>query len=241
MTAEQMRSEAVRLMKSRAGKNTYTNGSKRTRFFGDPKEGDPGYSDCSAAVRACIQRAAGIDIGTNTDRQLRNYKMGVVVDKSDAGYPDEKKLLPGDCLYFKGNKNHWKSVGHVEMYTGKNECWGHGSGQGPTKKNLESYCAKRANPDKHYFVAIRWIPNDMPKDGTVAPADPVRHVCVTAAGTWRIRQKPSLTSKTLAFVKQGKVLAYRGNEQTDTKWVRVEIPGSQTTGYISHKAVKAMA
>ena len=43
------------------------------------------------------------------------------------------------------------------MYTGSNECYGHGSGTGPTKKNLKTYCKGRASSSKRYFMAIRWI------------------------------------------------------------------------------------
>ena len=164
MTNDEKRLEAVRLMKSRAGKNTYTNGGKRNRFFGVP-EGADGFSDCSSAVRACIERAAGIDIGSNTDRQIRNLLAGKgkLIDAGSGGrvMPDESLLKPGDCIYFRGNTSHVKDVGHVEMYTGPNECWGHGSGQGPTKKNLKTYCANRAKQARtRYLCAVRWIPDD---------------------------------------------------------------------------------
>lgn len=164
MTNNEKRLEAVRLMKSRAGKNTYTNGGKRNQFFGQP-EGADGFSDCSSAVRACIERAAGIDIGSNTDAQIRNLKAGKgkIVDAGSLAnpIPDEALLLPGDCIYFKGNTSHEEDVGHVEMYTGPNECWGHGSGQGPTKKDLRKYCTNRAKKAAtRYLCAVRWIPDD---------------------------------------------------------------------------------
>ena len=129
MTADEKRLEAVRLMKSRAGRNEYTNGGKRNQFFGVP-EGADGFSDCSSAVRACIEQASGIDIGSNTDRQIRNLLAGKgkLIDAGSGGraMPDEALLKPGDCIYFRGNTSHVKDVGHVEMYTGPNECWGHG-------------------------------------------------------------------------------------------------------------------
>ena len=164
MTANEKRLEAVRLMKSRAGRNEYTNGGDRNKFFGKP-EGADGFSDCSSAVRACIERAAGIDIGRNTDAQIRKLLAGggKLVDTGSLAdpYPDESVLLPGDCIYFKGNTSHVKDVGHVEMYTGANECWGHGSGTGPTKKDLKKYCANRAKKAAtRYLCAVRWIPDD---------------------------------------------------------------------------------
>ena len=162
MTPTEKRFEAVRLMQSRTRKNTYTNGGDRKYFFGKPDNAvgnttQKGYSDCSSAVRAAIRAAAGIDIGSNTDAQIRNRAKGVVVDTTDGYYPDESKLLPGDCLYFKGNTSHTLDVGHVEMYTGKNECYGHGSGTGPNRHDLHDYCKGRASAKKRYFMAIRWI------------------------------------------------------------------------------------
>lgn len=169
----EQRSLAVKYMKSRAKKNSYTQGSKRSYFFGHPdnKPGNTtqaGYSDCSAAVRAAIKAASGIDIGGNTSAQVNNRnKKGLVIHTTDGYYPDESKLLPGDCLYFKGNTSHPLDVGHVEMYTGSNECYGHGSGTGPTRKNLKDYCKSRASSKKRYFMAIRWIPDDDSKDDSV--------------------------------------------------------------------------
>lgn len=164
--ALEQRSLVVEYMKSRKKKNSYTQGSKRSYFFGHPdnKPGNTtqaGYSDCSAAVRACIKAVTGIDIGSNTSAQVNNRnKKGLVVHTTDGYYPDESKLLPGDCLYFKGNTSHPLDVGHVEMYTGPNECYGHGSGTGPTKKDLKSYCKSRGNSKKRYFMAVRWILDD---------------------------------------------------------------------------------
>lgn len=176
-TASEKRAQAVAYMKSRKKKNTYTQGSKRTYFFGYPdnKPGNTtqkGYSDCSAAVRAAIKAVTGVDIGANTSAQINNRnKKGVVVHTTDGYYPDESKLLPGDCLYFKGNTSHPLDVGHVEMYTGKNECTGHGSGTGPTVKDLKSYCKGRATSKKRYFMAIRWIPDDA-SEGSNSASNP---------------------------------------------------------------------
>lgn len=186
MTNDEKRLEAVRLMKSRAGRNAYTNSSKRKYFFGHPNEGDDGFSDCSSAVRESIRRASGIYIGSNTDAQIRKLMSGAagkLIDAASGGriYPDESLLKPGDCLYFKGNSNHVKNVGHVEMYTGPNECWGHGSGIGPKKHNLRDYCDYRAeNPSKRYLCAVRWIPDDADEDKPSLPD------YRTATGDWPI-------------------------------------------------------
>ncbi len=186
MTNDQKRLESVRLMKSREKRNSYTNGSKRQYFFGYPQEGDNGYSDCSSAVRECIRRAAGIYIGSNTDAQIKKLmsgELGTLVDAAsgDRIYPNEDVLKPGDCLYFRGNRSHVKQVGHVEMYTGKNECWGHGSGTGPRKHNLKAYCEERAkDKSKRYLCAVRWIPDDN--------AEPVPTLLdrQTATGEWPV-------------------------------------------------------
>jgi GH25 family lysozyme M1 (1,4-beta-N-acetylmuramidase) len=151
MTASEIRAGAVRLIKSIAKRNQYTNGSKREKVF-------DGWGDCSSTVRKVLQKAGlPFSIGSNTNAQMKNRKtLGLVVDESTNGYPNEANLLPGDCLYFKGNIFHTLSVGHVEMYTGPNECYGHGSGIGPTKKNLREYCRSRNSKSKRYFMAIRW-------------------------------------------------------------------------------------
>lgn len=173
MAASELRKKAVDLMVSRKGLNSYTQGGNRIYFFGKPdnKPGNTtqkGYSDCSSAVREAIKAATGIDIGGNTSAQINNRKTkGVVVHETNGYYPDESKLLPGDCIYFKGNTSHPLDVGHVEMYIGDGKCCGHGSGTGPKVRNMREYCTSRANSKKRYFMAIRWIPDD----GSTAPDD----------------------------------------------------------------------
>ena len=172
MTATEKRAEAVRLMKSRAGMNTYTQGDRRVYFFGYPNnDGGKGYSDCSSSVRACIKRATGIDIGYNTDAQMRNRGKGVIVETAKSGQlvPTEKLLKPGDAIYYKGNDAHTLNVGHVEMYTGGGTLYGHGSGVGPKKHGLAAYSKARTG-SRSYLMAIRWI-----LDGDDTPA-PERHL-----------------------------------------------------------------
>ena len=163
MTVTEQRAYAAELMTSRKGKNSYTQGGKRTYFFGYPdnKVGNTaqaGYSDCSSAVRAAIKAATGIDIGGNTSAQINNRKTkGQIIHETDGYYPDESKLLPGDCLYFKGNPSHPLDVGHVEMYIGNGKVCGHGSGTGPKIRDMREYCKSRASASRRYFMAIRWI------------------------------------------------------------------------------------
>lgn len=172
-TATELRTKAVDYMTSRKGLNSYTQGGKRGYFFGYPdnKPGNKtqkGYSDCSSAVRAAIKATTGIDIGSNTSAQINNRtKKGIIVHTTDGYFPDESKLLPGDCIYFKGNTSHPLDVGHVEMYIGNGKCCGHGSGTGPKIRNMKDYCQSRANSKKRYFMAIRWI-----KDTETPPDEP---------------------------------------------------------------------
>lgn len=207
MTATEKRAEAVRLMKSRAGRNTYTNGGDRGKFFGAP-EGADGYSDCSSAVRACIERAAGIDIGRNTDAQIQKLLAGSgkLVDAGSLAnpVPDESVLLPGDCIYFKGNKRHTRAVGHVEMYTGPNECWGHGSGQGPTNKDLRKYCLNRAKTAAtRYLCTVRWIVDDP------APSlDDYR----TIEGEWPVYATLPEEPASIGVIKPGEEVRYYGEK-----------------------------
>lgn len=188
MTASEKRALAVQYMRDRVKKNRYTQGAKRIYFFGYPdnrpgNKTQKGYSDCSAAVMKAILAAAGINIGANTTEQINNRKKGQVVHETAGYYPDESKLLPGDCLYFKGNTTHPLDVGHVEMYIGNGQCIGHGSGTGPTIKNLKTYCKGRATSKRRYFMSIRWI---LGEDGGVTV--PGKDLSVVArevlAGKW---------------------------------------------------------
>ncbi len=192
-------------MRSRLKKNSYTQGAKRTYFFGYPankpgETGQKGYSDCSSAVMQAIKAACGLDIGANTAAQINNRAKGRVVHETNGCYPDESRLMPGDCLYFKGNSAHPLDVGHVEMYTGPNECMGHGSGTGPTKKNLKDYCKSRANSKKRYFMAIRWILDD-------EPAVSGNENCVKIApGNWHVRIGPGSDYPSAGVVSGGTAL-----------------------------------
>ena len=170
-TPTEARNLAVKYMTSRKALNSYTQGGKRIYFFGYPDNTvgnttQKGYSDCSSAVRAAIKAATGIDIGSNTSAQINNRnKKGIIVHQTDGYYPDESKLLPGDCIYFKGNTSHPLDVGHVEMYIGDGKCCGHGSGTGPKIRNMRDYCKDRATAKRRYFMAIRWIKDDTVTDG----------------------------------------------------------------------------
>ena len=141
MTEKQVQ-EAVRSRGlSRKGKNTYTQGSKRDRVA-------TGYSDCSSFARWCWRMVLGIDIGSYTGAQISDGDL--VTTHKGGKHPELAQLRVGDLVYFwSGGSTHPQKVSHVEVVikVGKtlNDCrlLGHGSGKGPTEKNLKDYCASR--------------------------------------------------------------------------------------------------
>ena len=232
MTATELRNQVVTLYKSRLSKNKYTQGADRGYFFGKPEGTNPGYSDCSSSVRVVYKRVLGVDIGSNTDAQVRS-KRGTVVDTTTGLYPNEDNLRPGDTLYFKGNNSHTEGVGHVELYIGKGQCAGHGSGIGPKVHNLRNYCRSRGST-KRYYKAIRWIPDDTTSD--VIPANPVAtagNVLVTGGSVW-IRAGAGKKTTGLGIVHKGDALKRSGSDATG--WNGVIYEGRKA--YISAKYSK---
>lgn len=115
MMVREKRLALVAKMESREGKNTYTQSTRRSRV-------DSGYSDCSSLVHWVYKEVLGINIGDDTVGQIRTKKLTTIDAGIRDGIPDEKKLLPGDLLFFRGSDTGRKSadyVGHVEMYVGK--------------------------------------------------------------------------------------------------------------------------
>ncbi|MDL2205471.1 NlpC/P60 family protein [Eubacteriales bacterium OttesenSCG-928-N13] len=223
MTAAEKRKEIVRLYLSRKGKNNYTQGANRGYFFGKPEGKNPGYSDCSSSVRAVYLKLLNIDIGGNTEAQVLSKK-GVVVDRTDGLYPNEANLKLGDTLYFKGNSGHAEGVGHVEIYTAKGQCAGHGSGTGPNIHTLRSYCQQRGKA-RRYYKAIRWIADD-PADKPATGAK----IEVTGA-TVNVRAGAGTNQKILGVVKKGTLLPCMGTDASG--WFAVDYKGAQA--YISEK------
>ena len=139
MTYSEQRAALVAAVESREGKNQYTTSSKRDQVA-------EGWSDCSSLMRWAHQEVLGIYIGDNTEGQINSSKLTTVDVPISGGVPDESAMLPGDLLYFRGRDTSRKAsqyVGHVEMYVGGGECSGHGSGTGPTRKNMADYCRQR--------------------------------------------------------------------------------------------------
>ena len=162
MTTTEIRAKAVKLAKSRLKKNRYTQGNDRGYVWGKPEGKDPGYSDCSSFTRAVIKKASGVDIGYNTSGQIQNRAKGLLIEDNRGGkrsFPTLSKLLPGDCIYYKGNSSHAWGVGHVEMAISQTQCIGHGGGTGPNVHNIKSYSKGRTGAKK-YLCVIRWILDD---------------------------------------------------------------------------------
>ena len=139
MTYSEQRSSLVAAVESREGKNQYTQGSKRDQV-------ESGWSDCSSLMRWAHQEVLGIYIGDNTEAQINSDKLTTVDVPITDGVPDEGAMLPGDLLFFRGRDTGRKAsqyVGHVEMYIGNGQLMGHGSGTGPTRKNMADYCRER--------------------------------------------------------------------------------------------------
>lgn len=148
---------------TRKGKNQYSQDMTKRYMI------ENGYGDCSATVRHWIKKIAGIDIGLNTEAQIKS-KLGRIVDmKIINGIPDESKMQLGDCLYFRGkNDARYLGTGHVEMYIGNGQCFGHGSGIGGTVKNMKDYCTKRQNTkstvklkNTGLIAVVRFIEDDV--------------------------------------------------------------------------------
>lgn len=162
MTADKQRESVVDMILSRVGKNQYSQASDKRNLVGS------GWGDCSSTVRWCYRQALGVDIGSNTVAQISNKALAVV-EPNLGGQPNELNLKKGDLLYFEGtNSSRPEKVGHVEMYIGGGRICGHGSGKGPTTKNMKDYVSGRNKAGRRYIKALRVIVEDG-EGGTVDP------------------------------------------------------------------------
>lgn len=114
---------------------------------------DKGSADCSSFVAYCYKKVIGLDVGSNTDEQI---KKGVEVDTSTSSsrVPNTKKLKPGDLLFYRNpSSGHSRGAGHVEMYIGDGIVLGHGGGKGPKRKNALTY--RTDNSKGNYYICAR--------------------------------------------------------------------------------------
>ena len=192
MTAQEKRNQLVNSALTRKQKNQYSQDvNKRTLI-------EKGYGDCSGTTWYWYKKLFNMNIGTNTEAQI-NSKLGKRVALTITnGIPDESKMRKGDLMYFRGTNNaRTEGVGHVEMYIGNGQCFGHGSGLGGTVKNMRDYCRMRYNQkstaklkNKGLICVIRFIPDDVreekPKDLTT-----VNDI------VWELEHRGILTNKAL--------------------------------------------
>lgn len=192
MTAQEKRNQLVNSALTRKRKNQYSQDvNKRTLI-------EKGYGDCSGTTWYWYKKLFNMNIGTNTEAQI-NSRLGKRVNLTITnGIPDESKMRKGDLMYFRGTNNaRTEGVGHVEMYIGNGQCFGHGSGIGGTVKNMRDYCRMRYNQkstaklkNKGLICVIRFIPDDVqektPKDLTT-----VNDI------VWELEHRGILTNKAL--------------------------------------------
>lgn len=150
MNATEKRKKVRDYIFSREGKNNYTQSSKRSQV-------DNGWSDCSSLQQRAYKEV-GIEIGSYTGAQIGK---GTWVQLGGT-LPDESKMQIGDELFFATNYDNGRPhrVGHIEMYVGNGHISGHGSGVGPTRKNMISYCKQRNASGKPFIGVKRYIKND---------------------------------------------------------------------------------
>lgn len=125
-------SDVSALIRSREGKNSYTQSYLRERVF-------DGYSDCSSLLWKCYEKGLGIFIGTWTGEQIDRGTL--VFRNKDAGKKslsedDLKKMREGDLIFWGPSRLDSR---HVEYYMGNGEISGHGSGIGPVRKKATAY------------------------------------------------------------------------------------------------------
>ncbi len=167
MTLSEQRLLLVKSLKIRERRNMYTQDSKlRLKVYENPK----GFGDCSSTMYITYKKIAGISIGGYSSSQAQN-KLGIIVDVAKSEYPDEKKLLPGDLIFFNYKKakqgssdwGMWKDrylhIGHVEMYIGNGKIIGHPSGIGPRTTDMNTYCKKMYDAGRTYSISKRFIYN----------------------------------------------------------------------------------
>jgi len=109
MTANEKRDLLVRQALTRQGKNQYSQDSKKRIKI------ESGYGDCSGTVWYWYNKLFGINIGGNTEAQIKSTNGDRVNLTITKGIPDESKMKKGDLLYFRGTDNsRTDGVGHVE-------------------------------------------------------------------------------------------------------------------------------
>lgn len=175
MTIEEKRAAYRAALLSREKKNRYSLAADKRLLV------EEGYGDCSSTPYYWLKKLFGMDIGDYTQAQLLSPLGQKVHTEIQNGIPREKDLEVGDHLYFRGNDaSRTQGVGHVEIYIGNGQCFGHSSGTGGTVKDMAAYCARRqATPsrssalkNKGLICVIRFLHEENAEDfGSSAAAD----------------------------------------------------------------------
>lgn len=233
MTSKEKRYKVRDYIFSREGKNSYTQSTKRTQV-------DNGYSDCSSLQQRAYKEV-GIEIGSYTGAQIVK---GEWVQQGGT-LPDESKMQIGDELFFATNYDNGRPyrVGHIEMYVGNGQISGHGSGIGPTRKNMLDYCKQRNAAGKPFIGVKRYIKNDgsekdiVTDNGNNAVEDSVMFVAECTGDGVNVRTGPSSDYANIS----GYPKLNRGNEfevlEKVGSWYKIRI-AYKYVGYIYQNYVK---
>lgn len=106
-----------------------------------------GGGDCSSTIMRAYQLVTGMDIGLNTTGMFENSDGKVIAEGSYGDTLPINIMKPADIVLI--DWSHYQyGFGHVELYMGNNELWGHGGGNngeedGPnlTTSNADTFCA----------------------------------------------------------------------------------------------------
>lgn len=228
LTSSEKRKKVVAYVLSREGKNKYTRSDKRELV-------DEGYSDCSSLQRRAYEEI-DMNIGYYTGSQITK---GEFVQLGGE-LPDESKMQPGDELFFAADYDNGRlyNVGHIEMYVGNGQISGHGSGIGPTRKNMIKYCQQRNAAGKKFIGVKRYIPNDgsEEKDTTIVVPDTPMFIGECTGDDVNVRKGPGTSYGVITeWPKLNKGNMVEVLEKIGT-WYMVRIAGTHV-GYVYERYI----
>ena len=212
-------SDVTALIKSREGRNSYTQSDLRDRVF-------DGYSDCSSLVWKCFERGLGIFIGTWTGEQVDKGSLvfqNSDVNKKSLAQSDLSQMQEGDLIFWGPSRSDTR---HVEYYIGNGEISGHGVGIGPVRKKATEYHHRYQLLEVRRYVASK----EQPSTGGSDPSDRKRLFvgrCTADAvnvRTWagtqyaKIKSYPQLNAGTLVDV-----IDYTQKDNNGEDWYYVRI------------------
>ena len=227
MNATTLRKMVRDFVFSREGKNQYTQSDKRTQV-------DEGFSDCSSLQQRAYHEI-GIEIGSYTGAQIEKgswVQLGGTL-------PDEARMQIGDELFFATNYDNGRPyrVGHVEMYVGNGQISGHGSGVGPTRKDMIAYCKQRNAAGKPFIGVKRYIESKSAEEGNQALDKAVMFVGECSGDDVNVRTGPATSYPNI--MKYSRL--NKGNRvdvlEKIGSWYQIRIAG-EYIGYIYAQYIK---